>query len=415
MDFVLTEGRSAVAEEARVAIQNIMDLYNTGLSLVGVNIITAQPPKQVQAAFSDAVKAREDEERTKNEARAYAADILPKARGEANAIREQALAYKERVVAAAEGETSRFLQVLTEYKKAPEVTRQRIYLEAVEAVLANSNKVMIDVEGGNNLTYLPLDRLMQPRDAVTANAPARSAVPQSDSSITRQAIEELRRRGENLREESHGQSRVVIIVPCWRVLVASQSIFTVHQGARAPWQLGQIVTSDYEPGLHFKLPLFQNVLKFDGRIQSLDSELQLFLTSEKKNVKVDSFVKWRISDVARYFTSTSGIESNAALRLSEIVQKRLKDEFSKRTVVDVVSGERADIMNIATEELSSQAAALASKLSMCASSVSTCLKMSAVRSSRGWRPSVQRLQSNSVHVVKKRRRLFVPLPRSSAK
>ena len=199
MDFVLTEGRSAVAEEARVAIQKIMDLYDTGLSLVGVNIITAQPPKQVQAAFSDAVKAREDEERTKNEARAYAADILPKARGEANAIREQALAYKERVVAAAEGETSRFLQVLTEYKKAPEVTRQRIYLEAVEAVLANSNKVMIDVEGGNNLTYLPLDRLMQPRDAVTANAPGGSAVPQSDSSITRQAIEELRRRGENLR------------------------------------------------------------------------------------------------------------------------------------------------------------------------------------------------------------------------
>ncbi len=156
------------------------------------------------------------------------------------------------------------------------------------------------------------------------------------------------------------QSRVVIIVLVLAgLLVASQSIFTVHQAERALLrQLGQIVTSDYEPGLHFKLPLFQNVLKFDGRIQSLDSEPQLFLTSEKKNVKVDSFVKWRISDVARYFTSTSGIESNAALRLSEIVQKRLKDEFSKRTVVDVVSGERADIMNIATEELSSQAAAL---------------------------------------------------------
>ncbi len=156
------------------------------------------------------------------------------------------------------------------------------------------------------------------------------------------------------------QSRVVIIVLVLAgLLVASQSIFTVHQSERALLrQLGQIVTSDYEPGLHFKLPLFQNVLKFDGRIQSLDSEPQLFLTSEKKNVKVDSFVKWRISDVARYFTSTSGIASNAALRLSEIVQKRLKDEFSKRTVVDVVSGERADIMNIATEELSSQAAAL---------------------------------------------------------
>ena len=103
------------------------------------------------------MKAREDEERTKNEARAYAADILPKARGEANAILEGALAYKERVVAAADGETSRFLRILDEYQKAPEVTRQRLYLEAVESVLANTNKVMIDVEGGNNLTYLPLD------------------------------------------------------------------------------------------------------------------------------------------------------------------------------------------------------------------------------------------------------------------
>ena len=156
------------------------------------------------------------------------------------------------------------------------------------------------------------------------------------------------------------QGRVVILVLVLvGLLLASQSIFTVYQSERALLrQLGQIVHADYEPGLHFKLPFFQNVLKFDGRIQSLDSEPQLFLTSEKKNVKVDSFVKWRISDLANYFTSTSGIESNASLRLSEIVQKRLKDEFSKRTIADVVSGERADIMSIATQELSLQAADL---------------------------------------------------------
>jgi modulator of FtsH protease HflK len=199
MDFVLTEGRSAVAEEARVAIQSILDLYETGLAVIGVNIIQAQPPSQVQAAFSDAVKAREDEERTKNVARAYAADILPKARGESNAIREQALAYKERVVAAADGETSRFLRVLAEYKKAPEVTRQRIYIETVESVLANSNKVMIDVEGGNNLTYLPLDRLMQPRETAAANLPSPSAVSQAGGSISQSALEDLRRRRDNLR------------------------------------------------------------------------------------------------------------------------------------------------------------------------------------------------------------------------
>ena len=129
MDFVLTEGRDAVATEVSVLVQEIVDRYQAGLSVLTVNMQRAQPPEPVQDAFADAVKAREDEERTKNEARAYAADILPKARGEANAILEGALAYKERVVAAADGETSRFLRILDEYQKAPEVTRQRLYLE----------------------------------------------------------------------------------------------------------------------------------------------------------------------------------------------------------------------------------------------------------------------------------------------
>ena len=156
------------------------------------------------------------------------------------------------------------------------------------------------------------------------------------------------------------QSRVVIIVLALVALVVgSQSVFTVHQTERAILrQLGEIKRSDFEPGLHFKLPIVQNVLKFDGRIQSLDSEPQLFLTSEKKNVKVDSFVKWRINDVAKYFTSTSGVSSNAALRLSEVVQKRLKDEFSTRSIADVVSGERTEIMTIATAELSDYASDL---------------------------------------------------------
>ena len=167
MDFVLTEGRSAVADEVGTLVQDILDGYSAGLNVLTVNMQRAQPPEAVQSAFADAVKAREDEERTKNVARAYAADILPRARGEASAIREEALGYKERVVAAADGETSRFLRVLNEYQKAPAVTRERIYLEAVESVMANTSKVMIDVEGGNNLTYLPLDQLMQPRQNLT--------------------------------------------------------------------------------------------------------------------------------------------------------------------------------------------------------------------------------------------------------
>jgi len=165
MDFVLTEGRDAVASEAETLIQNILNDYGAGLQITSVNMQSAQPPREVQDAFFDAVKAREDEERKKNQARAYAADILPKARGDANAIRERALAYQQRVVAAAEGETDRFLNVLREYSKAPEVTRERLYLEAVESVMSNASKVMVDVEGGNSLIYLPLDKLIREREA----------------------------------------------------------------------------------------------------------------------------------------------------------------------------------------------------------------------------------------------------------
>lgn len=163
MDFVLTEGRDAVASEAELLMQTILNEYGVGLQITSVNMQSAQPPREVQDAFFDAVKAREDEERKKNQARAYAADILPKARGDANAIRERAQAYQQRVVAAADGETDRFLSVLREYSKAPEVTRERLYLEAVESVMTNSSKVMVDVQGGNSLIYLPLDQLVRGR------------------------------------------------------------------------------------------------------------------------------------------------------------------------------------------------------------------------------------------------------------
>jgi membrane protease subunit HflK len=160
---VITEGRALVSTEARGLIQEFLDSYGeggAGLIIRSVNMQEAQPPREVQDAFEDAVRAREDEERFKNEARAYAADVLPKARGDANTIRESARAYEAQVVAAAEGESSRFLKVFVQYQKAPEVTRQRLYLEAVESVMANSTKVLMDVEGGNNLMYLPIDKLI---------------------------------------------------------------------------------------------------------------------------------------------------------------------------------------------------------------------------------------------------------------
>ena len=160
MDFVITAGRDVVAAETETLIQEILDRYQAGINITSVNMQDAQPPAQVQDAFFDAVKAREDQERIINQADAYKADIVPKARGEANAMFERAEAYRQRVIAQAEGETDRFLKVLTEYQKAPDVTRERLYLETVEQVMANSSKVLVDLKSGNNIMFLPLDKLL---------------------------------------------------------------------------------------------------------------------------------------------------------------------------------------------------------------------------------------------------------------
>lgn len=140
--------------------------------------------------------------------------------------------------------------------------------------------------------------------------------------------------------------KVILVLVVVAAIIASMSIFTVDERERAlNLQLGEVVRSDYEPGLHFKLPLVQDIIKFDKRIQNLDSDPELYLTLEKKNVQVDSFVKWRISDVVQYYTSTGGSPSRANNRLSAVIQKGLKDEFGKRTIQQVVSGERTEIMD----------------------------------------------------------------------
>ncbi len=160
MDLIITEGRAVVGSATKEIMQEILDDYNTGINVVQVNMDEAQPPEEVQDAFEDAIKAREDEQRIINEANAYRNDVVPKARGDAQGLLEQAEAYRTRVVKAAEGETSRFNQLLAEYQRAPEVTRERLYIDTLETVMARSPKVMVDVQGGNNLMFLPLDQLM---------------------------------------------------------------------------------------------------------------------------------------------------------------------------------------------------------------------------------------------------------------
>jgi membrane protease subunit HflK len=160
MDDVLTLERDRVAADTKLLTQQILDGYRTGLIVSGVNMQNAQPPNEVQKAFEDVIKAREDEERLKNKAQAYKNEIVQRAGGEADKLRQESQAYKSQVVARAEGETQRFLSVLNEYNKSPEVTRRRLYLDTMEAVLSNTSKVVVDIKHGNNLTVLPLEQLL---------------------------------------------------------------------------------------------------------------------------------------------------------------------------------------------------------------------------------------------------------------
>ncbi|MCU7845014.1 MAG: FtsH protease activity modulator HflK [Candidatus Thiodiazotropha sp. (ex Monitilora ramsayi)] len=163
LDFILTQGRGAIADRIKSGAQGLVDDYKTGLIITSVNMQPAKPPEQVKSAFDDAIKAREDKEKLENQAEAYANEVVPKARGEAARQLADANAYRDRVIAEAQGDVSRFSAVLKEYQLAPEVTRERLYLDAVETMLGQTNKVMLDTEGNNSLMYLPLDKLIESR------------------------------------------------------------------------------------------------------------------------------------------------------------------------------------------------------------------------------------------------------------
>jgi membrane protease subunit HflK len=183
MDFALYEGREEIAVRAKKLMQEVLDRYDSGINVVNVTMQNAQPPEQVQAAFDDAVKAKQDLERQKNEGQAYANDVIPKARGTASRLTEEAAGYKLRVENEAKGNANRFEQILTQYNKAPEVTRQRLYIDAQEQILSNTSKVLVDQKGGNSLLYLPLDKLME------RSGPGSQPSPSATKSATQEPMQ----------------------------------------------------------------------------------------------------------------------------------------------------------------------------------------------------------------------------------
>ena len=186
MDSALSEERDQIAPRVRALMQNILDRYKVGIEVVGINLQQGgvRPPEQVQAAFDDVLKAGQERERAKNEAQAYANDVVPRAVGAASRLKEESQAYRERIVAQAEGDAQRFKAILPEYQNAPQVTRDRMYLDAMQQIYSNVTKVVIDSKQGSNLMYLPLDKLIQMTGtpstvAAPVDAPANNAATSS--------------------------------------------------------------------------------------------------------------------------------------------------------------------------------------------------------------------------------------------
>ena len=177
MDFVLYEGRAEIAVRAKKEMQDILDRYKTGINISQVTLQNIQPPEEVQSAFDDAVKAGQDRERLKNEAQAYANNVIPSAQGVASRLTQEAEGYRQAVTANAQGEASRFSQIFAEYSKAPQVTRQRMYLDTMQTVMNNTSKIIVDQKGGNSLLYLPLDKLQQIVNQPLAGVPEVLSAP----------------------------------------------------------------------------------------------------------------------------------------------------------------------------------------------------------------------------------------------
>ena len=245
---ILTEGRSNIEVEVQEIAQLILDEYGSGIQLTQVQTQQADPPEQVIDAFRDVQAARADRERSKNEAEAYANDVIPRARGEAEQVLQQAEAYKKEVVAKAEGEASRFLAIYNEYKNAKQVTQERMYLETMEKVLADIDKVIIDKESGSGVVpYLPLPELKEEFQLMRI---AKFIVP------------------------------AIILVG----VVIFQSLFIVQEISQAiVLQFGDPKKIVTKAGLNFKLPFIQNVVYLDKRILNLDNDPEEVIAADQKD------------------------------------------------------------------------------------------------------------------------------------
>ena len=347
MNQVITDGREAIAVEVQARLQQYLTSYGTGIFVRKVNIDRSAPPGQVEDAFNDVQKAKEDRQRFINQATAYLEQVVPEARGRAQRQIEEANAYRDQVVARATGEAQRFEKLLDEYQKAERVTRDRLYIDALEAVLSNSSKVLIDVEGGNNMMYLPLDQLTrqsvsgQDGDRSDHDGQRRGAHFARSERRAYQRLALTRQLGDSTMSMKSLVGLIVILVAVlWRA-----SPCTAFTKPSARFCCSSVIW--------WKVTSTRSALQgagcagcqtFDARVLTLDSNPETYYTLEKKPLEVDSFVKWRVADVASFYESASFDIRRAERLLQERVNEGLRNQISRRDMHEVISGERDQLM-----------------------------------------------------------------------
>ncbi len=291
------------------------------------------------AAQRDANKAIEDNERYSKEAQAYANDILPKARGAAQRQMQDAEGYKAQVVSLAEGDVARFNSVYSAYAQAPEVTRQRMYIETIEQIMQQSKKVILDAKtgSGGNMIYLPLDKMLE-RSTAPRTGTCRRRQPRQ---LKRSPASRSTAAAGECADASRSTSDCLRSARPWSFWAGVRCSRCSETEVAIRMRFGEIVGSGYGPGLHLKMPLgIDNIRRFERRIITQRYEGETFLTSENKALIVDFYVKWRVKDPSAYYRTTNGNSDIASQRLGDNVKDGIKGVVARRTLQEIVITER---------------------------------------------------------------------------
>ena len=321
---ILTGARQMTEAAVQNLMQKTLDHYGAGILIQQVQLQKVDPPTQVIDAFRDVQAARIDLDRSVNEAQTYANRVIPQARGNVAKIIQAAEAYQQQTVAEATGETSRFNKIYEQYKKAPEVTRERMYLETMERVLGNTNKIIIDSKGGAQgvLPYLPLNEIAPPARN-SGPVPYQFGRPPMRLNVIGGVI-------------------VVLIVAA--LVVAYSSLFTVYPTQQAlVLRLGKPQPPITEPGLHVKAPFIDTVVYIDKRILDLESPPQEVIASDQKRLVVDAFARYSITDPLRFYQTLGSIRG-ANSQLAILLNSALRRVLGEATFIQVVRDQRAELM-----------------------------------------------------------------------